>query len=53
MDKPKLNLNKVIHKADEDLKLKSILKDDFVDDSSQIPDINFIPNSLPMMYNSK
>lgn len=53
MDKPKLNLNKKIHKCEEDTKLKTILKDDFVDDPSQVPDINFIPNCLPMVYNCK
>lgn len=53
LDKPKLNLNKKIQKTEEDTKLKLILKDDFIDDSCQIPDITFIPNCLPMIFNGK
>lgn len=53
LDKPKLNLTKAIHKQEEDSKLKSLLKDDFIDDPSQVPDINFIPKSLPLIYNGR
>lgn len=53
MDKPKLNLNAKVIKKNEDSKLKALLRDDFIDDPSQQPDISFIPNSLPIVYNSK
>ncbi|KAL0275288.1 UNVERIFIED_CONTAM: hypothetical protein PYX00_003191 [Menopon gallinae] len=51
LEKPKLVLNQKINKSNEDAKLQSILKDDFIDDPSNLPDLNFLPSSLPTVYN--
>lgn len=51
LEKPKLVLNQKINKSDEDAKLQSIMKDDFIDDPNNMPDLNFLPSSLPTVYN--
>jgi len=48
--KPKLNLNIPCHREDEEQKLKSILRDDFIDD---LKEGNFVPVQLPMVDTGK
>ncbi|KAG7199030.1 hypothetical protein KM043_017939 [Ampulex compressa] len=52
LEKPKLNLNHTVDKADEEEKLKSLLRDDFIDDA-QHPDFDNAPILLPMIEDAK
>lgn len=46
-EKPKLKLNKVIDKAEEERKLKNLLRDDFIDDGIDFSDEKMNPFLLP------
>lgn len=52
LERPKLNLNRIINKTEEEEKLKAILKDDFIDDGLE-PDLNNPPVLLPLNEQSK
>ncbi|XP_043272075.1 DNA-directed RNA polymerase III subunit RPC4 [Venturia canescens] len=52
MEKPLLKFNQTIDKADEEEKLKSLLRDDFIDDGSE-PFIENPPISLPLVDEGK
>lgn len=56
LEKPKLDLNRTIDKAEEEEKLKLLLKDDFIDDGEPL-DLGNGPVMLPMvkegMYSSQ
>ncbi|XP_021932147.1 DNA-directed RNA polymerase III subunit RPC4 isoform X2 [Zootermopsis nevadensis] len=49
--KPKLNLqhNLKVDKEEEEMKLRVLLQDDFVDDPSMDPDADYAPVKLPML----
>lgn len=47
LEKPKLNLNKVVNAEEEEEKVKNLLRDDFPDDDADADDIDFI--TLPMV----
>ncbi|KAJ9578867.1 hypothetical protein L9F63_004926 [Diploptera punctata] len=53
--KPKLNLqhDKKIDKDEEDMKLKELLRDNFVDDPGMEPDQKYAPIKLPMLSIAK
>lgn len=53
LEKPKLNLNRNTCKKKEDSKMKELLKDDFIDDPSVVPNLNDRPISLPLLLNRK
>lgn len=48
LERPKLNLNQVIDKADEEEKVKQLLRDDFIDDGTDA-DIENAPIALPLI----
>lgn len=47
LEKPKINLNKVIDKAEEEKKLKNLLRDDFSDENIESLDEKMDPFLLP------
>ncbi|XP_069686660.1 DNA-directed RNA polymerase III subunit RPC4 [Periplaneta americana] len=55
LQKPKLNLqyDRKIDKEEEEMKLKELLRDDFVDDPSADPDTENAPVKLPMLSTAK
>ncbi|XP_023333297.1 DNA-directed RNA polymerase III subunit RPC4 [Eurytemora carolleeae] len=48
--RPKLNLNQPLDRDEEERKLKSLLRDDFIDD---LKEGNFVPVQLPMINTGK
>ncbi|KAK0087657.1 hypothetical protein PV325_000464 [Microctonus aethiopoides] len=49
LEKPKLNLNVSVDKADEEQKLKLLLRDDFIDDGTDDVNADNTPISLPLI----
>lgn len=49
LEKPKLNLNVSVDKADEEQKLKLLLRDDFIDDGTDEVNADNTPISLPLI----
>lgn len=52
LEKPKLNLNRTIDKAEEEEKLKNLLRDDFIDNGESV-DMDNAPVLLPMIEDVK
>ncbi|XP_076247736.1 RNA polymerase III subunit C53 [Calliopsis andreniformis] len=52
LEKPKLDLNRSINKAEEEEKLKLLLRDDFIDDEESL-DLDNGPVILPMIKEAK
>lgn len=47
LEKPKLNLNKIVDKTEEERRLKNLLRDDFIDDGLDTEDEKMHPLMLP------